>query len=489
MPISFTNIPTTNRLPFAYAEFDASQAQQGPALLTYKALLIGQKTSAGSATANTLVRVTSAAAAIPYVGRGSMLHRMAVAWFASNKATELWLGVLADDGAGVAANGTITVTGPATAAGTIYLYIGGQRITIAVASGAVQNDIATAINAAINAATDLPVTSTVATNVVTVTFRHKGLSGNGLDMRVNYRTGEALPTGVSLAFVALASGTTSPSLTNLIAAMGDTWFHVIAHPYTDSTNLGALETEMASRFAAPRMIDGVIVTSLAGTHSALTTLGAARNSPSSVIAAQPGESPLTPAFEFAAEYAALIAYYGSQDPARPFQTLPMVNALPPADTDLFTNAERNLQLFDGIATSRVVSGQVQMERAITTYQTSSSGADDTAYLDVTTPLTLMYLRYSWRTRMLTKYPRHKLANDGARIGAGQAVITPKVGEAEALAWFRQMEELGLVEGYDQFKRDLIVERNTTDPNRLDFLLPADVINQLVVNATVFQFRL
>ena len=57
-----------------------------------------------------------------------MLHRMAIAWFASNKSTELWLGVLADNGAGVAATGTIVVTGPATATGTIPLYLGGVLV-------------------------------------------------------------------------------------------------------------------------------------------------------------------------------------------------------------------------------------------------------------------------------------------------------------------------------------------------------------------------
>jgi phage tail sheath gpL-like len=57
-----------------------------------------------------------------------------------------------------------------------------------------------------------------------------------------------------------------------------------------------------------------------------------------------------------------------------------------------------------------------------------------------------------------------------------------------LAWFREMEELGLVENFDQFKRDL-VQRNGSDPNRLDLLIPPDLINGLVVVAAQVQFRL
>lgn len=489
MSISFNEVPSNLLVPFVAAEFDASQAQQGPSQLAYRAILIGQKTAAGTATANTLRRVSSPEDVITLAGRGSMLHRMAIAWFKANRSTEVWIGVLADDGAGVAANGTITVTGPATAAGTIALWLGGERITVAVNSGDAQNAIATAIAAAITANADLPVTAIAAANVVTVTHRHKGLTGNSYNMRHSYRDDEALPAGVALAFVQLASGTTAPSLASLIAAMGDSWFHIWAHPYTDSTNLAAIEAELLSRFGPMRQIDGLAVTSAHGSHSTLTTLGNGRNSKHSLIVAQPGETPLIPPGEFAAEAAAIIAYYGAIDAGRPFQTLGMTHALPPAEADLFTTEERNLQLIDGIATTRVSGGVVQLERMVTTYQTNPAGAADTAYRDATTLLTLMYFRFTFRVRMQTKYPRHKLASDGVRLGPGQAVMTPKLGKAEAVGWFIQMEFLGLAENRDQFKRDLVCVRSTTDPNRLEFLLPPDLINQLIVTAAQFAFRL
>lgn len=489
MAISFNAIPSTIRVPFFTAEFDSSQASQGPALLAYRAIIIGQKLAAGTATADTLYRVTSADQVIPLAGRGSMLHRQALAWFASNKSTEVWLGVLVDNGAGVAAQGTITVTGPATANGTIVLYLGAERVTIGVNSGDAQNTIATNINAAINLALDLPITSAVSTNVVTWTFRHKGLEGNAYNVRHSFRDGEALPAGVSLAIASTTAGTTNPTLTGLIAAASDIWFNIWTHPYTDATSLSAIEAEMSSRFGPLRMIDGVAITSAAGTFSALTTLGGGRNSQHSEIAAQPGTPILTPPMEYGAEVAALVAKHGAIDPARPFQTLALTRAISPAETDQFSFDERNLLLFDGISpSSRTVSGGVQLSRMITTYQLSPSGADDVAYLDVTTMLTLMYYRYSWRVRMATKYPRHKLADDGTRFGAGQAVMTPSLGKAEALAWFRDMEELGLVEGFEQFKADLVVERDATDRNRLNFLLSPDVINGFIVGATKVSFR-
>ncbi len=268
------------------------------------------------------------------------------------------------------------------------------------------------------------------------------------------------------------------------------WFNIWSHPYTDATSLTALETELSSRFGPMRMIDGVAITSVSGNFAAHTSLGSGRNSPHSVIIAQPGSAPLMPPMEFAAEIAALIAIHAAEDPARPLQTLALSRAIAGNEADQFSPEERNLLLFDGIGTTkRTASGGVQIERPITTYQTNSVGADDTAYLDVTTPLTLMYLRYDFRNRMQTAYPRHKLANDDTKFGAGQAVMTPKLGKAEALAWFLEKEEQGLVENFDQFKRDLVVERNASNPNRLDFLTPYDLINQLMIIGTKAEFRL
>jgi phage tail sheath gpL-like len=493
MALSFDNIPTTLRVPIFAVEFNSSRAQQGPALLQYQALAIVQKTTAGTATADTAVRVTNVDQAIVAAGRGSIGHRVALAWFANNTQTPLWLGILADNGAGIAATGTIVVSGPATAAGTIAMYLGAERILVQVASGAASTVIATDIAAAINANLDLPVTAAAATSTVTLTFRHKGLVGNSYDVRPSFRDGEVLPTGVGLTITAMGgvvAGTTNPTLTSLIAAISDLWFQVITHPFTDATSLTAIENELASRAGPMRSIDGVAITSSIGNFAALVALGGGRNSAYSEIFAQPGASPLTPPMEFAAAAAAQIALAGQADPARPMQTLALQRVVAPAEIDQWSIDERNLFLFAGIATSkRVVGGGVQIDRAITTYRVSPSGAADTSYLDITTPLTLLYLRFSFRTRFQNRYPRHKLANDGTRFGSGQAVMTPKLGRGEALLWFDEMEKLGLVEGSDQFKRDLVVERNAVDPNRLDFLLPPDLVNQLVVTAAQVQFRL
>jgi phage tail sheath gpL-like len=488
MAISFNQIPNNIRVPFVYVEFDNSNAIQGANQQVYRALIIGQKTSAGTATADVPVSVTSAAQAKTLFGAGSMLAHMFEKWFKNNSSTAVFGLPLADNGAGVQAAATVTFTGPASAAGTVSLYIAGRVVQAAVLASDSVTVIAAALASAINANTDLPVTATSAVGVTTITNKHKGAVGNEVDIRLNYYDGEALPAGVGATIAAFSAGATNPVLTTAISNMGDEQYNIIAFPYSDASSLTALEAELADRFGPIRQIEGMAFVGKNADHSTLLSLGDSRNSPHVSICSSYKE-PTTP-YEKASALAGVVAVQGAIDPARPLQTLPLAGILPPAQTDRFTWSERNLLLYDGISTTVVDSGGlVRIERLITTYQENPAAAPDPSYLDVETLLTLSYLRFDFRTYFLLKYPRHKLANDGTRFGAGQAVITPKIGKAEAIAKFRQWEEQGLVEGIDQFKNDLIVERNISDVNRLDFMLPPDLINQLRVTGVKIGFLL
>lgn len=488
--VSFNKIPATIRTPGVFSEIDNSQAVSGAQLLPYRILLLGQKLAAGSAAALEPVRVTNERQANELFGAGSMLAIMVIAALTSNSFTELWAQPLEDNAAGAAAAGSLTFGGAPTTSGTINVYIAGKVVQIGATSADTPASLATALAAAINANTGLPVTAAVdgtTASKVNITARNKGEAGNGIDVRVNYY-GESLPAGLTSTIVALTGGTGNALIAPALTALGDSWFQIIGMPFTDAANLAALELELESRFGPMREIEAHAFAAARGSHSALGTLGDSRNSPHLTIVAASGE-PMPP-YAKAAETAAIAAYYASIDPARPLQTLAYAYCLAPAEPARFTQEERNLLLFDGIATTTVnASGVMQMERMVTTYKTNAAGGNDTSYLDVETLLTLMYIRHDWRDYIKRKYPRHKLASDGTRFGPGQAIATPNVFKAEAIAKFGEWEEAGLVENFDQFKRDLIVERNASDPNRLDVVLPPDVINGLRVVATKIAFRL
>lgn len=481
MPIGFNEVPAGIRVPFLYAEFDNSNAVRGAGTQPYKTLLIAQKLAAGTKAALEKHIITSFEQAKEYFGAGSQIANMAKKYLDVNKFNELHCVAMDDAGAAVASDGAILLTGAPTKAGVLKVYIGGIKAEVGVASGASLASIATDLVAVIQADEDMEVSAAVdggTAEQVNLTAKNKGVAGNDIDIRLNYFLGDESPEGLGATITAMANGVANPDVQDAIDILGDEQFILFVSPYADASNLLALETELAERFGPITQNDGYHITGARGTLSELITIGDSRNSQFTTIKRCAGP---TPFYQQAAALAGEIAAAGQIDPARPFQTLQISGILPESDAEKLTLQERDILLKHGIATDKVdAGGAVRIERVITTYKKNPAGADDVSYLDLNTLLTLSYIRYDFRNFWLNKYPRHKLANDGAQFGAGQPVMTPKVAKAEAIARFRLWEELGLVEDIDQFKEELIVERNLQDVNRLDFLLPPNLVNQLRV---------
>ncbi|MFM0328175.1 phage tail sheath subtilisin-like domain-containing protein [Paraburkholderia strydomiana] len=492
MTVPFSNIPANVRVPLFYAEVDNSQA--GYFSQTVRTLLIGQKLAAGTGVANVPQLVSRTDQAKDLFGVGSMLARMHEIYRLGDSFGELWCIALDDPAAGVTATGSFAITGTATKAGTVSAYIGEDRVQVAVAASDAAATVATALAAAINADVDLPVTAAAATGTVTLTAKHKGALGNDILLQTNYlgaQGGEVTPAGLTIAVTAMSGGTAAPSLTAAIAAMGDDEYDFIIQPYADTTNLDLFRTTMndtTGRWSWNRQIYGHMYTALRGTFSALQTAGVARNDQHATIA---GVSTLVPnpVWEYAAAYGARNAVFIAADPARPTQTGELTGILPAPASNRFIQTERQTLLSSGIATSVVSGGVVRIERAITTYQKNAWNQPDPSYLDSETMHQLAAIIRRLRSVITTKYPRHKLADDGTSFGAGAAIVTPSVIRGELASEYAAMEDEGLVENAKAFADNLIVERNADDPNRLDVLFPPDLVNQLRVFAVLAQFRL
>ncbi len=485
MSISFNQIPVDIRVPGQYIEFDNSRAVAGLPVQKHKMLVIGQRLAAGTVAANTPTLVTSAELAKGYFGIGSMLSNMFDKLKAANNYTEVWANAVDDNVAGVVATQTITITGAATEARTLNLYIAGRRVQVAVANTDNPTTVATAIVDAITADSNLPVTASNTAGVVTLTAKHKGESGNDIDVRLNYY-GELSPAGLTFVIAAGAAGSGNPDIATAIAAMAGEWYNTIVMPYTDAANWNALDAEMATRWGPLTQQEGQVFAAIAGTHANIDTFGDGKNSLHyTVMGAQ--DSP-TPPWEIAAVVAAVDAF--EPDPARPRQTLRLPGVLAPAPEDRYIQSERNIHLHSGISTFVVdQGGQVIIERLITTYQTNAFGLPDISYLDICTPRTLAFLRFSVRSRISQKFGRHKLAGDDTNYAPGQAIVTPRMIRAELIALFTEWEKAGLAEDIKQFKTDLLLQRSDTDPNRIDSVIPPNVVNQFRVFAAAVQFRI
>ncbi len=487
--ISFNEIPNNIRKPIFSVEFDNSNAIRGAQNQKYQSLIVGQKLAAGTVDHYKPVRVASERNAENFFGAGSMLAEKAKYYLLTDPVSELWAIAVPDDSSAVQATAIITVTGTAETAGTLYCYVNGTRVTVAVRMGDGPTMVLSRIADAINAVASLPVVAYATTDKVTLEVKFAGEAGNDIDLRFNYYDGEYFPTGIAVNAVPFSGGATNPDVSQAIATIGGEWFNSISSPYTDLNNLQIFNDYLKDCWGPLVMRDGFLIGAKRGTFGQLCDFGNARNSHVESFTHCTG-IPNSP-WAVAASVAANVMRYGNMDPARQFQTLPLVGILPARMEDRFSDfPESNLLLYNGISTlAYPVGGSVIIDRVITTYKTAANGAEDESYLGLNTGLTLGYLRWDLRNYFMRKYPRHKLADDGNLYEAGQPIMTPKLAKAECVNVFEGWVKRGLVENIKQFKDELVVVRNAANRCRLDYLLPPDLVNQLIVNAAQIRFYL
>jgi len=501
MAITFNNIPENIRTPGAWAEIDNSKALgnrlvQNP----HVALIIGQRITEGSVQPEVLTAITNETLANGYFGPGSQLARMCNIFKENNPNTELWAVALSDAGGAVKASGTIqtsialSATGfSCSGGGTYYLMINGVKCYTPMTSGWSTTDINSAIQTVVNGLSNIGCTaSTNATSALNIIAVNGGTNGNYLNIRVNYYTGQSDPLCFidSATITAMATGATDPDLGSVWTIIDGEKFNYIIQPYIDASNLTEIEDELADRFGPMINLQGHGFTAVRGTAASCTTLGNTRNSPHMTIMGA-YDSPTDPA-EWAAALGAVAAFNLNNDPARPLHYLKLKDVLAAPVANKFSRSERDTLLYDGIATWVCdQSGNVLIERCITTYQTNAADLADSSYLDIQTLATLGEIRDQFLIRMTNRFivPRFKLADNGFPVQPGSYIATPSTVRQECIALFTLLRDNGLVENLDDFITNLTVERDSADPNRVNVLLPPDIVNQFRVLAGTIQFIL
>lgn len=487
----FNDIPAALRVPGWYIEFDNRLA--GRAVFQGKLLVIGQKLPGGTEEAGKLVRVTNDTQADGYFGRGSMLAEM----FRSIKKVDVymdtWAIALEDAELAVKAVGSIEVTDGPTETRPLALYIAGYRVWVPMMGGDAPQDVVAAIVTAINANDRVPVVASVeedAPSKVVLTCRWGGETGNDIDLR-HCAKGETRTGGLALTYTPFAGGAVNPDLDAVVAAMGTEWWNWMCLPYTDQTSLEAVEAELSSRYGPMRQIGGRAFAAFRGNHSKTATKGTTRNSPH--VSIMGTNIVPTPTWIWAAVDSIAASRALAIDPARPLQRLALPGVMGPAEDVKWEDSERNLLLYDGIATYTVaVDGTVQIERQITTYRVNMAGVPDDSYLDINTPETLERIRFEQISRFAQKYPRHKLASDEDRpfYDPSQPIMTPKVALAELREMYRItfMGERGWVRDYAGYVESLAANIDPDDPSRLNVMDSPMLIGQYRVHAQQTQFR-
>jgi phage tail sheath gpL-like len=435
--ISFDSIPSSIRKPGRYTEFNTSLAVSSLPENDVKVVVLAQKTASGSGTADKPVRIFTTADAILYGGTGSIAHLSCKAALNANPNIKLWV-VPIDDAAGTAAAGTITIAGIASAAGSINLI-----------------------------EWKLPVTSAVVAAVVTVTARNDGLLGNSIP--IAYRINDVATTTVTV--VQPVNGATDPSIANALTAIYPADYNKVFCALNDATNLALLKAHLTS-ISGPtedRPATGYFgYTGVQATVETLcgTTLNEERMTCGYIKYTKTTERGHSLDYEVGSAYAAVVA--SEEDPARPHYGMVLPGIAPCALENQLSRSQQESNLENGVTPLEVVTGeQVAIVRAITTYITNSAGVADVALLDLTTILTLDYVKLAIETRQALRFPRSKLSEK-----------TPEKVRTQVIDVMKQLESLEIVERVDANLDGIIVERDSVDANRVNCKIPTDVVNGL-----------
>lgn len=483
MAVAFNAIPSNLIVPFWYAEVNSGGSPyQGQSRL----LLMGQKLAAGSAVADTPIGpIQSEREVIALCGNGSMMVDMYRIARRNAPFQPIWLLPVADP-AGAAATGTITITAPGVT-GVAVLSVLGNRITVQVNAADNATTVAAAIVAAINAA-GIPVSASNVAGVVTVTSRHVGTLGNGLELRVRTEEANVLTTtnAVIVAMGSATAGTGTPTLTTALANCGDDEFDWIVGPWSDTTSLNAIRDFLADtgtgRWAPYKQLYGHYITAAFGNLSTLVSLGNGRNDRHvSIMGSQTSPSPV---WQWAAAVGGQAAAHLTDAPevSRPLQTLELVGILPPISRSTWwSTTDRQALYVDGIGGYRVtVDGRVLIDRVVTTEQVNAVGVPDTTFRDIETLGQMMYLVRYFRTAVANKHARQALAD--ANPANVQELTTPADIRNTLVHAYRDLVALGVTEKAELFAEFVVVERDGTDATRVNAYLPIDVVNQLRVFA-------
>ena len=516
MAITFNNIPDTIRVPGAYLEIDNSRALKGLVQNPHKVLIIGQKVAEGTAAYDTLMNISRDGLADGFFGAGSIAARMCNKFKENNPNTELFAMALGSGILGNAAEAKMDfsgmMVGPAASKDYTYEFmIDGVNITVPIISNQSGASICTTVVSLINANSHLPVVAAqngTSAGRVDISAVCSGTVGNYISIMEDYY-GIGIPSlfsqsaavagflkgsgalGAKSFFESFTGGAADPDLGDAWGVIAGEQFHYIIQPYIQTANLQEIEVELADRFLPQQDLQGHGFTAARESYAGLASTGNARaTAPHNTIIGVEN-SPHT-AELWAAAWGGQAAWNLNNDPARPLHYLKLKGILPPPIPDRFEMSERNALLYDGIATWIVDGGgNVLIERSITTYQQNALGMPDPSYLDIQTLATLGEIRYQYKTRMINRFiiPRFKLADDDFPVQPGSKVARAKDVRQETIALFTLLRDKGLIENLDDFIENLVVQRNATDRNRVDVLLPPDLINQFRILAGNIQFIL
>ncbi|ATN32904.1 hypothetical protein ACO34A_03700 [Rhizobium sp. ACO-34A] len=477
-----SNIPSGIIAPLL--AFDAESGGQFSS--DNRAILLGHGLAAGALAVSGIALCGSVEEARYLAGRGSMLEAMFIRMRRNAAAQEIWLGRVEE--ATTAEARTITVGVVPAAGGQGVLQIAGESVSINIAAGDSANAVATALAAAINAYINpvtkisLPFTATAATNVVTITARHKGTYASGIDVYIPVLDGANAFSGI-LTFAVSTAGAGTPDVSAVLAAMGDDPFEVVVSAFGDDANRTRLDdyhNNVSGRWSYLQQLYGHVFYPKSGTTATLATSALAKDSwHLSMIPLFANGGMARPDYEFVAAVVGRIASFldgGSDGRVSVNQSgLVVSDMIAPRDRDYWPDyATRNSLLSNSVSTWAVDrSGNVIIDKIVTQQQTMN-GVPDSAMRDIQAIFQTTYGLKYMRTQLANEHSNKAAVDDNPNNNPN--LITANDVRTTLVNSMVELHNRGVFEASAAVLDAIVVTRNADNGARFDMGLDMDRVN-------------
>ena len=464
-----TSVPASKRRPNAYSEYKFVPAGQQLVPLPLRVVAVGVGSAAGTAAIETPVQVFDEDDADTKAGRGSdlalMLRKMFEQSALQGASPEIWAVRIAAP-AGVAAANTITVTGPATASGTLTIRVAGRPINVGVSTGDAAATIASAIKAQLDTLAgegSLPGTAGVAGAVVTLTHPHAGVTGNDVVLAT-----ESPVAGVGIAYAQSVAGTGVVDITAAIDSLYDKQYDGIAIANHAAADIADLTAHLAAAWGYSQQKPRHFFVGERGSLGTALALATAANDKGVIVLNAEGTGS-TPG-EVAA--AGVLSWFAYEEPNINMDGQKLALYAPIASL-AYTDSEIESALAGGVTPLvPTADGFLQIER-LTTTATTIGGQPSEVLREPANSRTAAYMGRQIAARFASEFRRETLVTDPVE---GLSVLD-RIRDM-VISVQRAAESLGYIRDVDEFLDQVLVEEAINAPGRVNVTDPFRVAGPL-----------
>lgn len=468
-----TTVPTNLRVPQLFHLFSFIPAGNALAPLTVATLLIGT-IKGGTGVAGTTYPVEDANVTDGVCGVGTPLALMCRAAIAQQslmrQGARLYMIPVAENAAGAARVQTFTLTGTATAQGSLVVRIAGRTIPVPINLGDAAAAVATNLNTAINTLFRvLPGSSTVAGAVVTFTASTKGVWGQNIVFTVDQAT---VPTGLTCATASTVSGTGVQDETAALAASMGTDYDTIALENHDTVSVAVAVSHVNTAWGPSEKKWRQIVYAENGSIGTATPLASTANNIAIVVANMDQSPSLN--FEIATAYACAIS--GQSRPNANWDAQQLV-AYPPPDSAAFSTTAKETGLAAGLTpllpvkqASATLQNVVQIVKAQTT-QTTQGGQPFELTRDLAVPRAAAFMARQIDVAFAARFSASTNNPDGALLDDD---ALPKVRDMIAGVMYAA-QDLRVIKNVDADLAKLVLELDPSAIGRINCSITYTVV--------------